>query len=260
MAISTAQYNAAPPTLADGAQAPLSIDSAGRLIVANASDVPGTASTNLGKAEDAASASGDTGVFTLGIRRDALVVSTSAAGDYNEYAVDKYGSQQVKDYEKQARTYSASANITVAAAATDIAILPGSATTTVFVTKIIISGIQTTAGEVDLQIIKRSTANTGGTSAAMTAVPHDSADSAAIAAPLSYTANPTPGTTVGTVRRVYIPVNLATTQVYSVTVIEFGDKGKPITLNGVAQGLAVNLGGATLAGGTVSVVYEWFEI
>jgi hypothetical protein len=70
--------------------------------------VPGTAATNLGKAEDAVSASGDTGVFVLGVRRDALTQSASATGDYSEIAVDMFGSTQVTNFEKRARTYSAS--------------------------------------------------------------------------------------------------------------------------------------------------------
>lgn len=221
---------------------------------------PGVAATNLGKAEDAAAASGDTGVFVLAVRRDTLTTSASATGDYNEMVVDQYGSNVVRSYEKQARTYSASANIAAAAAATDIAILPGSASTTVFVTKVIISGIQTTGGLSDVLLIKRSTANAGGTSAAMTAISHDSADAAATAAPLSYTANPTPGTAVGTFRRGYQPIGAVTSIVNPVVVYDFGDKGRPITLRGVAQGLAVNLNGATLTGGTFDVVFEWFEI
>lgn len=229
-------------------------------VVTSSSLVPGVAATSLGKAEDAVAATGDTGVFTLGVRRDTLTVSASANGDYNEIATDKYGSQQVKGYEKQARTFSASANITVAASATDIAILPGSASGTVFITKVIISGIQTTTGQVNVSLIKRSAADSGGTSTAMAAIPHDSADSAAGAAPLSYTANPTPGTAVGTVRQVYVPVVVSTAITQAVTVLEFGDKGKPIILNGVAQGLAVNLNGATLAGGVINVTFEWFEI
>lgn len=54
--------------------------------------VPGTAATNLGKAEDAAHASGDTGVFVLGVRNDNLASTfTSATGDYSPIAVDSTG-------------------------------------------------------------------------------------------------------------------------------------------------------------------------
>lgn len=61
--------------------------------LANGTVVPGTAATNLGKAEDAVAASGDTGVFTLGVRRDGAISSSpaSAAGDYSEMAVDNFG-------------------------------------------------------------------------------------------------------------------------------------------------------------------------
>lgn len=221
---------------------------------------PGVAATNLGKAEDAVAASGDTGIFTLNVRRDTLVTSASANGDYNETAVDQYGSMQTRNYEKQARTYSASANITAAATPSDIAILPGSATTTVFVTKVTISGIQTTGGLAEVLLIKRSAANTGGTSGAMTAIPHDSADAAATAAPLAYTANPTPGAAVGTFRRGYQPIGATTSIVNPLVVYDFGDKGRPIILRGIAQGLAVNLNGVTVTGGTFDVCFEWFEI
>lgn len=222
--------------------------------------IPGVSATNLGKAEDAASASGDTGVFMLGVRRDTLTTSASATGDYNEMAVGPYGDNIIRSYEKHAKTYSASANIAAAASATDIAILPGNATTTVYVTKVIITGVQTTAGLADIQLVKRSTANSGGTSTAMTSVPHDSTDAAASSAPLAYTANPTPGTAVGSVRRGYQPIAGATSVVNPLVVYDFGDKGRPIILRGTAQGLAVNLNGVTLTGGTFDIVYEWFEI
>lgn len=220
---------------------------------------PGTGATSLGKAEDAVSASGDTGIFVLAVRRDTLTTSASATGDYNEIAVSQYGAANVIQYEKMAKTYSCSANITVAAAATDIAILPGNATNTVYVTKVTISGIQTTGGVSDVQLIKRSTANTVGTSAAMTPIPHDANDAAAVSAPLSYTANPTPGSAVGTVRRAYLPFSGATATTNDIVEFNFGALGRPIILRGIAQGLAINLGGATLTGGILDVCYEWFE-
>lgn len=53
----------------------------------------GTGATSLGKAEDAAAATGDTGVAVWGVRRDAATVSTTATGDYSEVRVDQYGQQ-----------------------------------------------------------------------------------------------------------------------------------------------------------------------
>lgn len=221
---------------------------------------PGVAAANLGKAEDAAHASGDTGISVLGVRQDVPpnVPATSANGDYGVIALNKWNATNVANFEKGAKTFSCSANITVAAAATDIAILPGNASNTVYVTKIVISGIQTTAGSALVQLVKRSTANTGGTSAAMTAIAHESSDTP-VSAPLSYTANPTVGTPVGTVRSQYVGLGSATIASGAVTWV-FGELGKWITLSGVAQGLSINLNGATITGGVISIYAEWIEI
>jgi len=54
--------------------------------------VPGTAATNLGKAEDAAHSSGDTGVMALAVRDDDPVAATSGAtGDYEPLHTDARG-------------------------------------------------------------------------------------------------------------------------------------------------------------------------
>lgn len=53
---------------------------------------PGTAAANLGKAEDAAHASGDTGVMSLGVRNDGAATSFSSTdGDYTPLATDAQG-------------------------------------------------------------------------------------------------------------------------------------------------------------------------
>lgn len=165
-----------------------------------------------------------------------------------------------RDYEKNIATYSASTNVAAAAAATDIVTITGSATKSIFVTQVIVSGVQTTAGLQDVQLILRSTADTLGTSGAVTAVPHDSTDAAASATVLAYTANPTTGTPVGTFRRGYVPVAGATSVVNPLVIFDFGKRGKPMTLRGIAQVLAVNLGGATLTGGTFDISVEWYEV
>lgn len=52
---------------------------------------PGSGATSLGKAEDAAAASGDVGLFALGVRNDALAVPASNDGDYSQFSVDARG-------------------------------------------------------------------------------------------------------------------------------------------------------------------------
>lgn len=77
---------------------PFIVDSSGRLhvnvgtgSVAITSIIPGTGATNLGKAEDAVHANGDTGIAALAVRRDTLASSTSANGDYATFSVDSVG-------------------------------------------------------------------------------------------------------------------------------------------------------------------------
>lgn len=63
---------------ANGDYAPLQVDSTGNLRVTGSFTVAGQ------YAEDSASASGDIGLFALGIRRDTTGTQTSTSGDYSE--------------------------------------------------------------------------------------------------------------------------------------------------------------------------------
>ena len=53
--------------------------------------VPGTSATSLGKAEDAAHASGDTGVMLLGVRNESAASLSDTQGDYSPIGVGRYG-------------------------------------------------------------------------------------------------------------------------------------------------------------------------
>jgi hypothetical protein len=70
---------------------PLTTDANGNLRAIIASQIPGTGATNLGKAEDAAHASGDTGVMSLAVRNDAGTVLAGADGDYIPFTTDASG-------------------------------------------------------------------------------------------------------------------------------------------------------------------------
>lgn len=72
---------------ADGDYAPLQVDATGRLKVQ--ADL--TVTTSAEKAEDSASASGDIGSFSLGVRQDTLASSVSTDGDYAALKVDARG-------------------------------------------------------------------------------------------------------------------------------------------------------------------------
>lgn len=77
---------------ANGDYVPLIVDSTGRLHTAAGvtSVTPGTAATNLGKAEDAVHASGDVGVMALAVRQD-TPSALAANGDYTPLSTDDQG-------------------------------------------------------------------------------------------------------------------------------------------------------------------------
>jgi hypothetical protein len=146
-----------------------------------------------------------------------------------------------------------------ASSTTDNAVLPGNATNTAYVTRILVSCTQTTAGIITVNIIKRSAADTSGTSASMTAVPDDANFAAAVSAPLSYTGTgPSVGAAVGNVDTYQLDCP-ATTSTSPNDIYILDRRLKPIILRGTAQEIAVNVGSAALTGGTLTVTFEWEE-
>jgi hypothetical protein len=101
-------------------------------------------------------------------------------------------------------TYSAIfTGLTPAASPTDILTLSGSSNPSLFVHVRHVScfGASTANGADLVELILRSTANTGGTSAAVTPTPYDSRDPTSTATVAKYTANPASlGTSLGIVR------------------------------------------------------------
>jgi len=158
-------------------------------------------------------------------------------------------------------TYAAVAqSTTLAATPTDVFTIYGSATKTVKVQRIIMSGTQTTAAARDIIINLRSTANTGGTSASMGARPLDSTYAAGTATTLTYTANPTAlGTSVGSIysAKLLIPTSTGQPSVLDLNLAQ--TFGSPVVLRGTAQGLCVNFNSVTSTGGAVSCVFIWTE-
>jgi hypothetical protein len=220
--------------------------------------VPGTAATNLGKARNSAVGATDTGIASLMQRVDTLA-SFGTATNYNTSIVDIFGAQIFKDEQRHKASYRAAFVVAPAATATDIFQIIGSASKTVEITKILVSGTQTTGGMVDLYAIKRSTANTGGTSSATTNVPMNSGDAAATAVGAIYTANPSTGTPVGNIFIESLPLASVTGTTNNILEIAFGERAKPVQLVGVAQALALNLNGVTVTGGSIKVTVEWTE-
>ncbi len=156
---------------------------------------------------------------------------------------------------KATYAYSASA-IATFTAVTDLVVLRGSATKTVKVVRVELSGAATAATETLWYLKKHTIANTGGTSTNPTPVKYDSNDGAATALVLLYTALPTIDASAVNVRAVRIDLAVApaaSTVAIDRYVIEFGlNGGEPIVLRGVAQEFAFNLGGGTIPSGEVA--------
>lgn len=192
--------------------------------------------------------------FTLGQKTMANSAPVVIASDQTSIPASQSASTKA--------TYSAAVlGATAALLATDIFTLTGSGTKTIKILRTAISAVGTAGVQAQFSLIKRSTANTGGTSTAVTAVSHDSTQSAATATTLSYTANPTLGTTVGNVRTARVPVPLAGAAT-GTQIVEFvfGEhSGAPIVLRGTGEVLAWNQNGVTIATASVDIYIEWTE-
>lgn len=156
-------------------------------------------------------------------------------------------------------TYSATGSYVPAAATTDTCSLTGSATKNVRIRRVIIAGVGSAVQNQNVAVVKRSTANSGGTSTTPTVVPYDSSSAVGTAVMRAYTANPTLGTTVGTVIEPLVKFGDLTTGPAETYEIKFGELGSPLILRGVAQVAAVNLAGVTITTPVVNCTFEWTE-
>lgn len=156
------------------------------------------------------------------------------------------------------KTFSAAANFAPDASPTDIFEIYGSASKTIYVTKVVVSGTQNTAGTADMLLLLRSTANSGGTSSTLTNTPHVAGDTAT-AVVKSYTLNPTTGTLIGNIHyeKLYMPT---TTGPCLPLIWQANNFCKPVALTSAAMGLCVNFAGVSRTGNSVCVAVEWFEI
>ncbi len=170
-------------------------------------------------------------------------------------------------------TYMASGSFTPTATPTDLVTIFGSASKTVRIRSMKIGTANTAAGSQIFLLIKRSAANTTGTFVAATAVPTVSTQAAATATPGHYTANPGGlGAAVGTVNTVKVASPVVTPATWAGINTTDNDKemlpasaepsllAQPITLIGVAEGLAINFNGAALVSGQIhTYTIVWTE-
>ena len=178
----------------------------------------------------------------------------SARADGKSLGVSTNGTRSTFHYVAQ--------DVTPVATATDVVVLSGSVNKVIRVTKVSIVGTATAASIYDHYIIKRTTANTGGTSTTKTAAQSDSTDAAQSATLSLYTANPTLGTGV-TVEgnKTYLAAGATPGAAALPYVYTFGTRNdKAIVLRGTAESLAINFGGqAVPSGANLYLSIEWTE-
>lgn len=165
--------------------------------------------------------------------------------------------QPVISYPTTTASYSAASVFSVAANPTDIFTLTGSATKVVKIYRVSIVATKTSSGTVDTYMIKRSTANTGGTANTLTAVSNDSTNASATAVARSYTANPTVGTSVGNLAAHKLYLSTANNQ--PIILEENFDIIQPFVLRGTNEVFAINLNGITQAGNSFAIYIQWTE-
>jgi hypothetical protein len=191
------------------------------------------------------------------------VVGTPTVAVTNIPSVSITGIPTVSVTDGTKSTYSA-AVVGLAATTTnpsDIFTIYGSATKTIRIIRIGLTGVQTNAGQRDVLLIKRSSINTAGISATVPAVSHDSNNVAATATLLSYTGNPTLGISVGTLCCRRLQVNTANTpSPVDYIDLNYGNRPSPaIVLRGVNEGVAINLNGIASSGNLWTIFCEWTE-
>lgn len=160
-------------------------------------------------------------------------------------------------------TYSAAAaGFALATLATDVSTIQGSDTKTIKILRIE-AAISTTSGSgglLTVSLIKRSTANTGGTTTTLTNVPHDSSSSAGTAVVKNYTVNPTLlGTAVGTVRATRTGA-FNSGMAPSSLIWDFATRpSEAVVLRGTSEFLCLNLGTVSITGSVATFSIEWTE-
>lgn len=213
---------------------------------------------------------------TNGVQVNASALPTGAATAANQTATQKTIGSTVADrtmpiggggFSSQLSSYRYTANgYTAYTTPTDLFCLSGSASKTVYVTMFGQAGNATAATLETTYFIKRSAANTGGTSTTPTPVSIDSTNAAATAVMTVYTAAPSLGTAVGTLAIVTFNFAALTapgtfSNIYTFATTEgLNTYQQPITLRGTSESLCANFNGAAWPlGGTDLITVEWTE-
>lgn len=195
----------------------------------------------------------------------AALLSTSALAQVN--VVPQVG---VNSAVITRNTYSAVAlALPPASSATDIACIAGSATKTVYINFVGVSGTAGTLTTTPVTLLRRAAVDTGGTAATTTAnwantiAELDTNNPTPTATLISYSANPTINDTSPTYlrsRNVTFPTIASGTVLVPIVwewdTTSFGERP---TLRGTSEQICVNLNSATVSSGVLQLTVEWTE-
>ncbi len=177
-------------------------------------------------------------------------------------ATTKQGATYV-DLEGLLPSYTAGFDVTGYTTPTDLFCVNGSATRVVKVRRITVTGQATSATQMDIVFLRRSTANTGGTPTSITLGYDDSLDPAPTATVTKYGAAPTLGAQFGgSVLDVQInfPAPGGGNPPLPAAWPPSSEGTKTLTLRGANEGVCWNWNGAAWpAGGDASITVEWTE-
>jgi hypothetical protein len=159
-------------------------------------------------------------------------------------------------------TYSAAVDVyTGYANPTDIVSIVGSAQKVVKIVNIRVSGYATANDVIQIDLVRRSAADTGGTPTIATNVPLDTLSPAATAVVTSYASAPGTSGLIGNICACQVELPAKAGVGGYVLQWDFNENGgSPLVLRGAAETVALNLLGATLpSGGTLNITIRWVE-
>lgn len=228
--------------------------------VSVSSETPGTGATNLGKAQNNAVGSTDTGVAPVYKRQDGNDTAYGTNGNYIIPSANDVGNAKVQIEPSRKTTYVCVVpKFTPIASATDMVQIYGSGTKTIKILLVELNYVATTtASSNDFYLIKRSTANTGGTATTPTALSLDSNNAASTAVVKYYASgsNPTTGTTVANLMMASLNptyTNVASGLPAWQVLYDWRNGGQACTLRGTGEGLVLNNNSQTLGGTSATI-------
>lgn len=167
------------------------------------------------------------------------------------------GNLTVSDGYKATYAASINQNVNVILAINDLFVITGSATKTVRVLRIGLSGTSSSTRTAEVLLIKRSTASTGGT-----IINSGSYNSSNPSATAVIKVNPSGlGSLVGILRstKLLVPIAGAAFAPQNQYIWNFNRPSQAIVLRGTAESAALNFNGAAVAGTTFEMWIEWTE-